>query len=68
MLESLFSGYAPAICAINKSFLQQKRFVNIFNRFQFFRGRGGQCVQSDRAAAKFFYYGQQNFLVHLIEA
>src|SRR5436305_11797227 len=60
-------GHSSPGSAVEKAYLDQKRFVNFFNSFSFLRQRRGQRIQSDWAALIFFDDCQHELAVNFIE-
>ena len=68
MLVSKLRGLPPARSQLQKSHLNEKRLVNLFDGLHLFAERGGKRVDAHRPPAVFFDDRQQELAVHLIKA
>src|SRR5271156_5102639 len=68
MIVSLMRADSSSICALNKTSLNQKRFVDAFKRIAVFTNRGRKRVHSNRPAAVVFDHYFQKPAVGGIES
>ena len=67
MLVSEVGHFATTGRALDKAFLDEKRFVDLLQRAGVFTQRSGDGGQSDRTSAKLVDNGAQNLVVYLIQ-
>ena len=67
MIERQCGRHSPARCPLDKSCLDQKRLINVFDGILFFADGSGQGLDPDGSAGKFVDQREQQHRIHFVE-